>query len=211
MLTRYRSLEISVSQLKQSQPNVVSSQTLHIWSRASPPYPEMIPPRFPIRREERASARLPQPCRSIVLSGPELITLNDNQWDQLCKYDEIVFARTTPEQKLRIVKEFQARDEIVGMTGDGVNDAPSLKAADIGIALGSGSDIAIEAADMVLLESFSAVVEAVQYGRVVFDNLKKTIAYLLPAGSFSEFWPVFTNVIFGLPQVLSSFLMIIIW
>ena len=148
---------------------------------------------------------------SIVLSGPEMITLNDNQWDQLCGYDEIVFARTTPEQKLRIVREFQARDEIVGMTGDGVNDAPSLKAADIGIALGSGSDIAIEAADMVLLESFSAIVEAVQYGRVVFDNLKKTIAYLLPAGSFSEFWPVMTNVLFGLPQVLSSFLMIIIW
>jgi sodium/potassium-transporting ATPase subunit alpha len=148
---------------------------------------------------------------SIVISGPEMLTLNDNQWEQLCKYDEIVFARTTPEQKLRIVREFQARDEIVGMTGDGVNDAPSLKAADIGIALGSGSDIAIEAADMVLLESFSAVVEAVQYGRVVFDNLKKTIAYLLPAGSFSEFWPVFTNVILGLPQVLSSFLMIIIW
>jgi sodium/potassium-transporting ATPase subunit alpha len=139
-----------------------------------------------------------------------MITLNDYQWEQLCRYNEIVFARTTPEQKLRIVREFQSRDEIVGMTGDGVNDAPSLKAADIGIALGSGSDIAIEAADMVLLESFSAVVEAVQYGRVVFDNLKKTIAYLLPAGSFSEFWPVFTNVIFGLPQVLSSFLMIII-
>jgi sodium/potassium-transporting ATPase subunit alpha len=151
------------------------------------------------------------PRTSIVLSGPELITLNDNQWDQLCRYDEIVFARTTPEQKLRIVREFQARDEIVGMTGDGVNDAPSLKAADIGIALGSGSDIAIEAADMVLLESFSAVVEAVQYGRVVFDNLKKTIAYLLPAGSFAEFWPVMTNVLFGLPQILSSFLMIIIW
>jgi len=149
-------------------------------------------------------------CKSIVLSGPEMITLNENQWEQLCTYDEIVFARTTPEQKLRIVREFQGRDEIVGMTGDGVNDAPSLKAADIGIALGSGSDIAIEAADMVLLESFGAVVEAVQYGRVVFDNLKKTIAYLLPAGSFSEFWPVMTNVIFGLPQVLSSFLMIII-
>lgn len=105
-----------------------------------------------------------------------MITLNENQWDQLCTYDEIVFARTTPEQKLRIVREFQKRDEIVGMTGDGVNDAPSLKAADIGIALGSGSDIAIEAADMVLLESFGAVVEAVKYGRVVFDNLKKTIA-----------------------------------
>lgn len=152
----------------------------------------------------------PKPVTSIVVSGPELITLNECQWDQLCRYDEIVFARTTPEQKLRIVREFQSRDEIVGMTGDGVNDAPSLKAADIGIALGSGSDIAIEAADMVLLESFSAIVHAVQYGRVVFDNLKKTIAYLLPAGSFSEFWPVFGNVIFGIPQILSSFLMIVI-
>lgn len=102
---------------------------------------------------------------SIILSGPELTTLNEAQWHQLCRYDEIVFARTTPEQKLRIVKELQARDHIVGMTGDGVNDAPSLKAADIGIALGSGSDIAIEAADMVLLESFSAIVEALQYGK----------------------------------------------
>lgn len=163
----------------------------------------------------RDEKRMPEyqlgPKTSIVISGPELITLNDNQWDNLCCYDEIVFARTTPEQKLRIVREFQARSEIVGMTGDGVNDAPSLKAADIGIALGSGSDIAIEAADMVLLESFSAVVEAVKYGRTVFDNLKKTIAYLLPAGSFAEFWPVMASVIFGLPQILSSFLMIIIW
>ncbi|KAI9641498.1 hypothetical protein NHQ30_010307 [Ciborinia camelliae] len=160
--------------------------------------------------EKQDTAIISTHITSIVLSGPEMITLNDYQWDQLCKYSEIVFARTTPEQKLRIVREFQKRDEIVAMTGDGVNDAPSLKAADVGIALGSGSDIAIEAADMVLLESFSAVVEAVQYGRVVFDNLKKTIAYLLPAGSFSEFWPVMTNVAFGLPQILSSFLMIII-
>lgn len=150
------------------------------------------------------------PIKAIALSGPELITLNDHQWDQLCNYNEIVFARTTPEQKLRIVKEFQKRENIVAMTGDGVNDAPSLKAADVGIALGSGSDIAIEAADMVLLDSFGAVVEAVKYGRVVFDNLKKTIIYLLPAGTFSEFWPIITSVVLGLPQILSSFLMIMI-
>lgn len=119
---------------------------------------------------------IPSPKQAIVLSGPELITLNENQWDQLCSYQEIVFARTTPEQKLRIVKEFQARENIVGMTGDGVNDAPSLKAADIGIAMGSGSDIAIEAADMVLLDSFAAICQAVLYGRLVYDNLKKTVS-----------------------------------
>ncbi|KAK4645784.1 hypothetical protein QC761_204620 [Podospora bellae-mahoneyi] len=149
--------------------------------------------------------------KSIVLTGPDLITLNSTQWDALVSsYNEVVFARTTPEQKLRIVRELQDRGHVVGMTGDGVNDAPALRAADIGIAIGGGSDIAIEAADMVLLESFSSVVEAVRFGRVLFDNLKKTIAYLLPAGSFAEFWPIMTNVAFGLPQILSSFLMIII-
>lgn len=148
---------------------------------------------------------------SIVVTGSDLMAMNESQWDELIKsYTEVVFARTTPEQKLRIVRELQSRGLVVGMTGDGVNDAPALRAADVGIAVGSGSDIAVEAADMVLLESFGSVVEAVRYGRMMFDNLKKTIAYLLPAGSFSEFWPVFTNVAFGLPQVLSSFLMIVI-
>lgn len=165
----------------------------------------------PSLRDVDGIREVEQPRQAIVLSGPELITLNEGQWDQLCMYREIVFARTTPEHKLRIVREFQARGQIVGMTGDGVNDAPSLRAADVGIAVGSGSDIAIEAADMVLLESFSSVVEALRYGRMMFDNLKKTVAYLLPAGSFSEFWPVMTNVAFGVPQILSSFLMIIIW
>ncbi|KAM0326228.1 hypothetical protein ACHAQA_006825 [Verticillium albo-atrum] len=151
------------------------------------------------------------PRNAIVLSGPDLITLNDAQWDQLTSYTEIVFARTTPEHKLRIVREFQARKQTVAMTGDGVNDAPSLRAADVGVAMGSGSDVAIEAADMVLLDdTFASIVEALRYGRMMFDNLKKTVAYLLPAGSFSEFWPVMANVLFGLPQILSSFLMIII-
>ncbi|RMD39512.1 hypothetical protein DV735_g5616, partial [Chaetothyriales sp. CBS 134920] len=158
---------------------------------------------------EKPAQALPEDA-ALVLSGPELPTLSDHQWGLVTTYPAIVFARTTPEQKLRIVREFRSRDYITAMTGDGVNDAPSLKEADIGIAPGSASDIALAAADMVLLDSFSAIIQAVTYGRVVFDNLKKTVAYLLPAGSFSEFWPVMTSVIFGLPQVLSSFMMIII-
>ncbi|KAE8450196.1 hypothetical protein EG329_006977 [Mollisiaceae sp. DMI_Dod_QoI] len=127
------------------------------------------------------------PANSVTLNGPELITLNDNQWDQLCGYDEIIFNRTTPEQKLRIVKEFQKREHTVGMIGDGVKDVPFLKTANL-------------ASEPSLKLSTTAV----------FDNLKKTIIYPLPAGTFSKFWPIFTSVIFGLPQILSSFLMIII-
>lgn len=149
-------------------------------------------------------------CKSLVLSGSDMITLNDAQWEQVCAYEEIVFARTSPNQKLRIIKEFQKRENVVAMTGDGVNDAPSLKAADVGVAIGSGSDVAIEAADMILLDKFSSIVAAVESGRLVFDNLKKVIIYLLPAGSWSELWPVIVNIYMGGPQTLSSFQMIVI-
>jgi sodium/potassium-transporting ATPase subunit alpha len=103
--------------------------------------------------------------RSIVVTGPQLDLLTPAQEDLLYRYQEIVFARTTPEQKLRIVRSLQARDGVVAMTGDGVNDAPSLRAADCGIAMGNGSDVAREAADMVLLEDFSAIVIALEYGQ----------------------------------------------
>ncbi|KAG0098109.1 hypothetical protein BGZ93_001143, partial [Podila epicladia] len=128
----------------------------------------------------------------------------------VCSYEEIVFARTSPEQKLRIVTELQNRNCIVAVTGDGVNDAPALKAADVGVAVVSGSDVAIEAADLILLGGFDSIPEAIRLGRLVFQNLQKSIGYLLPAGSWSEVWPVLINVLLGTPLTLSSFLMIII-
>ncbi|KAJ5342430.1 hypothetical protein N7541_011554 [Penicillium brevicompactum] len=154
--------------------------------------------------------KIPKSRQSLLLEGPSLSSLTLENWETVCSYDEIVFARTTPEQKLRIVKELQARGCVVAVTGDGVNDAPALRQADVGIAVGSGSDVAIEAADLVLLERFDSIIEAIRLGRLVFQNLQKVIAYLLPAGSWSEIWPVLMNVFFGCPAPLSTFLMIIV-
>ena len=124
---------------------------------------------------------------SLLLNGSDIDFLTDKDWRSITKYKEIVFARTTPEQKLLIVKEFQHDGFIVGVTGDGVNDAPALKKADIGIAMGSGSEVAMEASQMVLLDnSFSSILFAIQNGRLVFDNLRKVILYLLCAGSMGE-------------------------
>lgn len=148
--------------------------------------------------------------KSLLVEGSQLSSLTDAHWDTICGYEEIVFARTTPEQKLRIVEEFRSRDHVVAVTGDGVNDAPALRAADVGISVVSGSDVAIEASDLVLLGKFSSIVEAIRLGRLVFQNLQKVIAYLLPAGSWSEIWPVLMNVFIGVPLPLSSFLMIVI-
>ncbi|KPV72397.1 uncharacterized protein RHOBADRAFT_18175 [Rhodotorula graminis WP1] len=147
---------------------------------------------------------------ALVLSGPEMLTLSEEQWDQVLKFDEIVFARTSPQQKLQIVKRFQAAGETVAVTGDGVNDSAALKQADVGVAVAGGSEVAMEAADLVLLDDFSAIVAGVEAGRLCFQNLRKSILYLLPAGSFSELMPVLLNVFFGLPQALSSIQMIII-
>ncbi|RDA86316.1 hypothetical protein CP532_5673 [Ophiocordyceps camponoti-leonardi (nom. inval.)] len=148
---------------------------------------------------------------SLLLEGPTLSSLSTPaHWDMVCAYDEVVFARTSPEQKLRIVEELRRRGNVVAVTGDGVNDAPALRAADVGVAVVSGSDVAIEAAHLVLLDRFDSIVDAIRLGRLVFQNLQKVIAYLLPAGSCSEIWPVLLNVFFGVPLPLSAFLMIII-
>ncbi|KAG7443376.1 calcium ATPase [Guyanagaster necrorhizus] len=148
--------------------------------------------------------------RSLVLSGSDLVGMTESQWKQALAFDEIVFARTTPQQKLQIVKKLQAEGCTVAVTGDGVNDSPALKQADVGVAIAGGSEVAMEAADLILLSDFSAIITGIQYGRLCFENLRKSILYLLPAGSFSELMPVVLNVLTGVPQALSSFQMIII-
>ncbi|KIH92131.1 sodium/potassium-transporting ATPase subunit alpha [Sporothrix brasiliensis 5110] len=162
------------------------------------------------RPEELRRALRDGAQHSLLLDGAGIVRLSAADWDVVCEYGEIVFARTTPEQKLRIVNELRQRDNVVAVTGDGVNDAPALRAADVGVAVVGGSDVAIEAADLVLLDRFSAIVDAVRLGRLVFQNLQKVISYLLPAGSWSEIWPVLVNVFFGVPLPLSAFLMIVV-
>lgn len=113
--------------------------------------------------------------RALLLDGSQLGALEDADWDIVCQYDEIVFGRTTPEQKLRIVDELRERQNVVAVTGDGVNDAPALRASDVGIAIVSGSDVALEASDLVLLDKFSSIVDGIRLGRLVFQNLQKVI------------------------------------
>ncbi|KAG6839845.1 hypothetical protein C0991_011119 [Blastosporella zonata] len=147
---------------------------------------------------------------SLVLEGNDLALLTEAHWDVATLYEEIVFARTSPEQKMIIVEALQKRDNVVAVTGDGVNDAPALKKADVGVAVATGSDVAIEASDLVLLGGFNSIVGGIRLGRLVFQNLQKCIAYLLPSGSWAEAWPVILNVYLGVPLPLSSFLMVII-
>jgi sodium/potassium-transporting ATPase subunit alpha len=134
-----------------------------------------------------------------IITGEELNSLSSADLASRLKSPSIVFARTSPVQKLKIVQLFQSQGEIVTMTGDGVNDAPAIKNADMGVAMGSGTDVAREAADMVLLDdNFATIVNAVEEGRTVFDNIKKFIVYIL-ASNIPEIVPFIAFVLFALP------------
>lgn len=148
---------------------------------------------------------------AIAITGKELETITPQQWDYIFLHNEMVFARTTPEQKLMIVAECQARGHRVGVTGDGVNDCPALKKADVGIAMNSGADIAREVAAIVLLkDDFTAIVHGVREGRCIFENLRKVVGYQISCGCWAELLPVLATFFLGMAQPLSSFLMIMI-
>ncbi|MBB2182554.1 calcium-translocating P-type ATPase, PMCA-type [Lachnospiraceae bacterium MD1] len=144
----------------------------------------------------------------ILANGDEAITgdvlqrmSNEELSDNIYRYS--VFARVSPEHKVRIVKAFQSRGEVVAMTGDGVNDAPALKTADIGCAMGiTGTDVAKNAADMILTDdNFATIVSAVKEGRGIYDNIKKAVHFLL-SSNIGEILTIFVAIILGLPTPL---------
>nr|XP_018671061.1 sodium/potassium-transporting ATPase subunit alpha-3 [Ciona intestinalis] len=148
----------------------------------------------------------PRQAKAAVVHGSDLRNISDEDLDDIVKnHTEIVFARTSPQQKLVIVESCQRGGAIVAVTGDGVNDSPALKRADIGVAMGiAGSDVSKQAADMVLLDdNFASIVTGVEEGRLIFDNLKKSIAYTLTS-NIPEITPFLIFIMLNIPLALGT-------
>merc|ERR1711934_196682 len=137
--------------------------------------------------------------------------MGDDKWDAILAHPQIVFARTSPQQKLVIVGNCQRVGHVVAVTGDGVNDSPALKKADIGVAMGiAGTPVTKNAADMILLDdNFASIVAGVEEGRLIFDNLKKSICYTLTS-NIPEISPFLCWIVFLTPMPLSTVLILAI-
>lgn len=150
--------------------------------------------------------------KACVVTGAQLRNMPEAKLESILNnYAEIVFARTSPQQKLQIVEALQRLGEIVAVTGDGVNDSPALKKADIGIAMGiTGTDVSKEAADMILLDdNFATIVKGIEEGRLIFDNLKKSISYSLTS-NIPEVLPLIIFALLGVPEALNVMVIIAI-
>lgn len=154
-----------------------------------------------------------------VITGDDIRTWEDIQddekrlacWDDALKHREIVWARVSPAHKLLIVEHAQRHHHIVAVTGDGVNDAPALKKANIGVSMGiSGKDVSKEAADMIILDdNFASIVNGVEQGRLIFDNLKKSVAYTLTS-KVPQLLPFLIHIIIAVPLTISTILILVI-
>ncbi len=148
----------------------------------------------------------PRDAKATVVLGSELEGISESKLDEILRnHTEIVFARITPQQKLIIVEGCQRMGAIVAVTGDGCNDSPALKQADIGIAMGvAGSDVSKQAADMILLDdNFASIVSGIEEGRLIFDNLKKSIAYTLTS-NIPEISPFLFSILTDAPLPLGT-------
>jgi len=155
---------------------------------------------IPVQRVNKRDAK------ACVVNGAQLKDMKEDDLDDLLRnHSEIVFARTSPQQKLIIVEGCQRQGSIVAVTGDGVNDSPALKKADIGVAMGiTGSDVSKQAADMILLDdNFASIVTGVEEGRLIFDNLKKSIAYTLTS-NIPEISPFLMFIVLSIPLPLGT-------
>lgn len=160
----------------------------------------MITGDYPVTAESIA-ATIGIPVSSPILEGRDIATMSADQLRQAVR-DTTVFARIRPQDKLRIIRALAANGEVTAMIGDGVNDAPALRHANIGVVVGTASDVARETADLILLDNnFRTVVAAVEEGRVIFDNIRKVVAYVL-SDSYSEVLTVFIAMMLGWPAPL---------
>lgn len=138
-----------------------------------------------------------------VVEGKDFNNLSDRELREILKQQEVIFSRMTPKYKLRIVNILKEEGHRVAVTGDGVNDAPALKRADIGIAMGSGTDVAKEAADMILLDdNFATIVNAIEEGRAIFENIRNFITYIF-ASNIPEIVPYIAYVLLRIPLPLT--------
>ncbi|KAJ2798365.1 hypothetical protein H4R20_004851 [Coemansia guatemalensis] len=148
---------------------------------------------------------------AVVVHGDSIADMSEEDWDTVFRKPEVIFARTSPKNKLEIVTRAQELGHIVGVTGDGVNDSPCIQKADLGIAMNqSGSDVSKEAASMILLDdNFASIINGIEEGRLIFANLKKSIRYTV-SHSTPEVLPQIMYVIIPVPMMITSIMILVI-